>query len=55
MARGLSRRQLDERDLKALRLLDEGLTQTAVCERLGMFRGPLVRLLRDIRAEEEAQ
>ena len=51
----LSEAQRDRRDLEALRLLDRGLTQQAVCDRLGISRGPLVKLLRDIRADEAAQ
>lgn len=47
-------RARDARDLKALRLLDKGLSQREVCIRLGISRGPLVRLLRDIRADEAA-
>jgi predicted DNA-binding protein (UPF0251 family) len=47
--------QRDARDLKALRLLDAGLTQSEVCERLGITRGPLVRLVGDIRRDEANQ
>lgn len=47
--------ECNARDLRALTLLDSGLTQAVVCERCGMSRGPLVRLLADIREDERAQ
>lgn len=52
MARKLKEAERDRRDLKALRLLDQGLTQTLVAARLGISRGALVRMLREIREDE---
>ncbi len=52
MGKHLSQHDRETRDLKALELLDTGMTQAAVCERLGMTRGPLVKMLREIRADE---
>jgi transcriptional regulator with XRE-family HTH domain len=54
MTRRLSQHDRDRRDLMALALLEQGLSQEVVCKRLGISRGPLVRLRRDIR-EDEAQ
>lgn len=42
----------DQRDLKILKLLDQGLTQTEVATRMAITRGPIVRLLTDIRIDE---
>lgn len=47
----LSEKDRDARDLMALRLLDRGMRQDDVCRRCGMTRGPLVKLLRDIRED----
>lgn len=41
----------DRRDLEALRLIDQGFLQAEVCRRVGMSRGTLVRLLRDVRED----
>jgi len=43
----------DARDLKILKLLDEGMTQDQVAARMGISRGPIARLLADIRKDEE--
>ncbi|MBO9398755.1 winged helix-turn-helix domain-containing protein [Shimia sp. R9_2] len=51
----LAQRVRDERDLKVLELLDAGLSQQAVADRLGITRGPIVKLVTDIRKDEEAQ
>lgn len=47
-------RERDHRDLRALALLDEGLTQAEVCRRLGMHAEQL-RRLRQALLEDEGQ
>ncbi|AHD09514.1 winged helix-turn-helix transcriptional regulator [Phaeobacter gallaeciensis] len=42
----------DSRDLKILRLLDEGLSQQQVADACGVTRGPIAKLVRDIRKDE---
>lgn len=53
MTRRLSEHERDERDLKILRLLDEGMTQEAVAECMDITRGPIARLLKEIRESEK--
>lgn len=53
MARHDTDHARDARDLKILKLLDEGLTQATVCARMGVTRGAISRLLREIRQDDE--
>lgn len=46
MTRRLSERERDERDLKILRLLAEGLTQAQVAARMGLSREAVNKLAR---------
>ena len=50
----LSEHERDARDLKILSLLDEGLSQKQIAERLNCTRGSFQRLLKDIREDEPA-
>lgn len=55
MVRAVLDRARDERDLMALDLLSQGATQPEVCGATGIPRGSLVRMLREIRADEAAE
>ena len=50
----LTEHQRDARDLLALALLEAGHPQHAVCSAFDMSRGPLVRMLREIRDDIRA-
>lgn len=47
----LTEHERDARDLRILALLDEGHSQVAVAKMLGVSRGPIQRLLGDIRRD----
>lgn len=51
----ISEHERDRRDLKILRLLDEGATQEQACARLGVTRGVITKLLREVRQDEAAK
>ncbi|WP_165390232.1 hypothetical protein [Thalassococcus sp. S3] len=55
MTMRMTARQRDERMLRALKLLDLGFTQDQVAARLGMTRGPISRLVIEIRADMEKE
>ena len=52
MTKQLAQQDRDERDLRILSLLDDGLTQQQVCDRIGVTRGLVTKLLGDIRKDE---
>lgn len=45
----------DARDLRILSLIEEGLTQEQICQRMGCSRGLITRLLGDIRKDEQSE
>lgn len=45
----------DARDLRILELLDSGMSQRRVAAVVGAARGPIVRMLADIRHDEDQQ
>lgn len=45
----------DARDLRVLSLLDQGYTQPQAANAVGMTRGPVARLVAQIRDDEAAQ
>lgn len=48
-----SEHERDQRDLKILQMLDQGIPQPEIAAALGISRGPIVRLVRDIRDDEK--
>lgn len=51
--RGLSDHERDMRDLRILEMLDQGLKQCVIAQRLGMGAGSLSRRIKDLREAME--
>lgn len=51
----MTHHERDMRDLRLLQLLDQGFTQDQACKHVGCSRGPLARLLADIRLDERRE
>lgn len=55
MTRRLSENDRDTRDLRILQLLDEGMSQDRAARTMGVSRGPVARMVAEIRADEASQ